>query len=155
MTGTGWTGGTGRTGWTGAGTGSGMLRRLLRAFEEAAPGEGLAQIADRLGIDRAEAADLAAYWVRKGRLRREEIGTPDCSGCFFASRGCATTCPDGSAGSSRPALVALTPVPRGEGSGRPAPQLPGSVAPYAVRTHPNALTRAGEVRRTDRPPGPP
>ncbi|MER5759981.1 FeoC-like transcriptional regulator [Streptomyces sp. NPDC002082] len=87
-----------------------MLRRLLRAFEEAAPGEGLAQIADRLGIDRAEAADLAAYWVRKGRLRREEIGTVDCSGCFFASRGC-TTCPDGStAAVPRPTLVALTPV---------------------------------------------
>lgn len=93
------------------GTGPGMLRRLLRAFEEAAPGEGLAQIADRLGIDRAEAADLAAYWVRKGRLRREEIGTVDCSGCFFASRGC-TTCPDGSTAVPRPTLVALTPVRR-------------------------------------------
>ncbi|MFE2307542.1 helix-turn-helix domain-containing protein [Streptomyces sp. NPDC059411] len=85
-----------------------MLRKVLRAFEEAAPGEGLAQIADRLGIGRAEAADLAAYWVRKGRLRREEIGAPDCSGCFFASRSC-TTCPGGSA-SVRPALVALSPV---------------------------------------------
>ncbi|MFE2284354.1 helix-turn-helix domain-containing protein [Streptomyces sp. NPDC059443] len=86
----------------------GMLSRLLRAFEEAAPGEGLAQIADRLGIGRAEAADLAAYWVRKGRLRREEIGAPDCSGCFFASRAC-TTCPGGSA-PARPVLVALSPV---------------------------------------------
>ncbi|MFI5765872.1 helix-turn-helix domain-containing protein [Streptomyces sp. NPDC051563] len=102
----------------GPGPGPSMLRRLLRAFEEAAPGEGLAQIADRLGFDRAEAADLAAYWVRKGRLRREEIGTVDCSGCFFASRGC-TTCPDDSA-APRPALVALTPVRR-PGPGTPAP----------------------------------
>ncbi|WP_405495850.1 hypothetical protein [Streptomyces sp. NBC_00096] len=86
----------------------GPLRRLLHAFEEAAPGEGLAQIADRLGIGRAEAADLAAYWVRKGRLTREEIGAPDCSGCFFASRSC-TTCPAGYA-SARPVLVGLSPV---------------------------------------------
>lgn len=64
------------------GSGPGMLRRLLRAFEEAAPGEGLPQIADRLGIDRAEAADLAAYWVRKGRLRREEIGGRDCGAAW-------------------------------------------------------------------------
>ncbi|MGW5402280.1 helix-turn-helix domain-containing protein [Streptomyces sp. NPDC003952] len=103
----------------GPGPGPGMLRRLLRAFEEAAPGEGLAQIADRLGIDRAEAADLAGYWVRKGRLRREEIGAVDCSGCFFASRGC-TTCPDDSAAAPRPALVALTPV-RPSRTGTPAP----------------------------------
>ncbi|MGW6710149.1 helix-turn-helix domain-containing protein [Streptomyces sp. NPDC054956] len=86
-----------------------MLRTLLRAFEEAAPGEGLAQIADRLGMGRAEAADLAAYWVRKGRLRREEIGAPDCSGCFFASRSC-TTCPSGGPAPARPALIALSPV---------------------------------------------
>lgn len=103
------TGGTGGTGGGTAGTGPGMLRRLLRAFEEAAPGEGLAQIADRLGLDRAEAAGMAGYWVRKGRLRREEIAAVDCSGCFFASRGC-TTCPDGSAAVPRPALVALIPV---------------------------------------------
>ncbi|MCX5409029.1 FeoC-like transcriptional regulator [Streptomyces sp. NBC_00335] len=93
------------------GSGPGMLRRLLRAFEEAAPGEGLPQIADRLGIDRAEAADLAAYWVRKGRLRREEIGGRDCGGCLAATRGC-TACPGGDApaASTRPVLVALTPV---------------------------------------------
>ncbi|MFZ3468522.1 helix-turn-helix domain-containing protein [Streptomyces sp. 4.24] len=108
--------------------GPGMLRRLLRAFEEATPGEGLAQIADRLGIDRAEAADLAAYWVRKGRLRREEIGAPDCGGCLAASRSC-TACPGGvpargpadgpgpAAGrgagpAARPVLVALSPVRR-------------------------------------------
>ncbi|WP_327308291.1 FeoC-like transcriptional regulator [Streptomyces sp. NBC_01298] len=98
-------------GGTGGGAGPGMLRRLLRAFEEAAPGEGLAQIADRLGLSRAEAADMAGYWVRKGRLRREEIGAVDCSGCFFASRGC-TACPDGSTAVPRPSLVALTPVRR-------------------------------------------
>lgn len=92
--------------------GPGMLRRLLRAFEEAAPGEGLGQIADRLGIDRAEAADLAAYWVRKGRLRREEIGGRDCGGCLAATRSC-TACPGGAAppASTRPVLVALTAVP--------------------------------------------
>ncbi|MFD5145745.1 helix-turn-helix domain-containing protein [Streptomyces sp. NPDC058401] len=103
--------GTGGTSGPGGGTAPGMLRRLLRAFEEAAPGEGLAQIADRLGLDRAEAADMARYWVRKGRLRREEIGAADCAGCFFTSRGC-TTCPDGSAqpASARPVLVALAPV---------------------------------------------
>ncbi|AWZ08510.1 MULTISPECIES: FeoC-like transcriptional regulator [unclassified Streptomyces] len=99
-----------------------MLRRLLRAFEEATPGEGLVQIADRLGIDRAEAADLAAYWVRKGRLRREEIGAPDCGGCLAASRSC-TACPGGAPGpgpaagrgagpAARPVLVALSPVRR-------------------------------------------
>lgn len=98
-----------------------MLRALLRAFEEAAPGEGLTQIADRLGLDRAEAAGMAGYWVRKGRLRREEIGTADCSGCFFASRGC-TTCPDTPAPTPRPSLIALTPVrpPRAEGAEGPA-----------------------------------
>lgn len=92
-------------------SGPGMLRRLLRAFEEAAPGEGLAQIADRLGIGRAEAADLAAYWVRKGRLRREEIGGRDCGGCLAATRSC-TTCPGGAAppASTRPVLIALAPV---------------------------------------------
>lgn len=92
-----------------------MLRRLLRAFEEAAPGEGLARIADRLGIGRAEAADLAAYWVRKGRLRREEIGGRDCGGCPAAARSC-TACPGsgpepgGTAATARPVLVALSPV---------------------------------------------
>ncbi|MCX4776392.1 helix-turn-helix domain-containing protein [Streptomyces sp. NBC_01264] len=108
-----------RVAGTGGGAGPGMLRRLLRAFEEAAPGEGLAQIADRLGIDLAEAADLAAYWVRKGRLRREEIGTVNCSGCFFASRGC-TTCPDDATAAPRSTLVALTPV---------RPPRPGTAAP--------------------------
>ncbi|MFF1415506.1 helix-turn-helix domain-containing protein [Streptomyces sp. NPDC058289] len=126
-------GATGTRGATGPGTGPGpgpgMLRRLLRAFEEAAPGEGLAQIADRLGIDRAEAADLAAYWVRKGRLRREEIGGRDCGGCLAATRSCAA-CPGGLLGgpgpepaSTRPVLVALTPVrpPRpGDPHNRPA-----------------------------------
>lgn len=125
----------------------GMLRRLLRAFEEAAPGEGLAQIADRLGIGRAEAADLAAYWVRKGRLRREEIGGRDCGGCLAASRSCAA-CPGsgpgpggpgvspgaargsgGAAASAGPVLVALSPV-------RPA-GLERPVSPE------------GPVRRTD------
>ncbi|MFZ3495628.1 helix-turn-helix domain-containing protein [Streptomyces sp. 5.8] len=110
--------GAGGAGGVTAGTGPGMLRRLLRAFEEAAPGEGLAQIADRLGIDRAEAADLAAYWVRKGRLRREEIGGRDCGGCAAATRAC-TACPGGIAppASTRPVLVGLTPVrhPRPEG----------------------------------------
>lgn len=100
------------------------LRRLLRAFEEAAPGEGLAQIADRLGIGRAEAADLAAYWVRKGRLRREELGAPDCSGCFFASRSC-NTCPSGSV-PARPALVALSPVHAADPPGPVSPARPVS-----------------------------
>lgn len=117
MSGTGGSGGAGGTGGVTAGTGPGMLRRLLRAFEEAAPGEGLAQIADRLGIDRAEAADLAAYWVRKGRLRREEIGGRDCGGCVAATRAC-TACPGGgpppgpgsAPASARPVLVALSPV---------------------------------------------
>ncbi|MFC9294854.1 FeoC-like transcriptional regulator [Streptomyces sp. NPDC057011] len=88
-------------------SGPGRLRRLLREFEEAAPGEGLPQIAARLGISPSEAADLAGYWVRKGRLKREEIGAPECDGCFFAGRGCATACPDGP---SRPALITLSPV---------------------------------------------
>ncbi|MFD7027493.1 FeoC-like transcriptional regulator [Streptomyces sp. NPDC059917] len=103
-------------GGPGGAAGPAMLRRLLREFEEAAPGEGLARIAARLGISTAEAAGLADYWVRKGRLKREEIGAPDCSGCFFASRGC-TTCPDDPGGASgrtgataRPVLVALSPV---------------------------------------------
>ncbi|MEV6950556.1 FeoC-like transcriptional regulator [Streptomyces sp. NPDC051183] len=103
-----------------AAQGPGMLRRLLREFEEAAPGEGLGQIAARLGISRAEAADLADYWVRKGRLRREELGAPDCAGCFFASRACPASGPAAPAagssapachsGPARPALVALSPV---------------------------------------------
>ncbi|MGW6945857.1 hypothetical protein [Streptomyces xanthophaeus] len=89
--------------------GPGMLRRLLREFEEAAPGERLPQIAARLGITPAEAADLAGYWVRKGRITREEIGAPDCDGCSFAARGCASSCP-APGGPSRPVLVALSPV---------------------------------------------
>ncbi|CAM5340589.1 hypothetical protein SAVIM338S_01056 [Streptomyces avidinii] len=112
------TSGTGRSPATGPATGPALLRGLLRAFEEAAPGEGLAQIADRLGIGRAEAADLAAYWVRKGRLRREEIGGRDCGGCPAVSRSC-TGCPSGGPGpaagpaagsATRPVLVALSPV---------------------------------------------
>ncbi|WP_330294982.1 helix-turn-helix domain-containing protein [Streptomyces sp. NBC_00503] len=104
-----------------------MLRRLLRAFEEAAPGEGLAQVADRLGIGRSEAADLAAYWVRKGRLRREEIGAPDCSGCSFASRSC-TTCPTASA-SPRPVLIALSPVRSADPARSEGPGSTGRVSP--------------------------
>ncbi|WP_443297147.1 hypothetical protein [Streptomyces sp. IBSNAI002] len=99
-----------------------MLRRLLREVEEAAPGEGLPRIAARLGISPAEAAELARYWVRKGRLKREEIGAPQCAGCFFATAGCASACTDppggpvrpGPSGPPRPVLVALSPV-RGEG----------------------------------------
>ncbi|MFJ7203571.1 FeoC-like transcriptional regulator [Streptomyces sp. NPDC098789] len=105
-------------GGRGGATGPGMLRRLLREVEEAAPGEGLARIAARLDISTAEAAGLADYWVRKGRLKREEIGAPDCSGCFFASRGC-TTCPDDPGATARPVLVALSPVRPG-GPVRPA-----------------------------------
>lgn len=94
------------------GPGPGMLRRLLAAFEDAAPGEGLAQIAARLGLTPAEAAGLADYWVRKGRLKREEIGAPQCDGCFFATRGCApAACPAGDkADPARPVLAALSPV---------------------------------------------
>ncbi|MFG2874348.1 hypothetical protein ACGFYU_04945 [Streptomyces sp. NPDC048337] len=65
------------------------------------------QLAARLGISPAEAAELAGYWVRKGRLKREEIGAPERDGCFFASRGCASSCPDGP---SRQVLIALSPV---------------------------------------------
>ncbi|MFD4247104.1 hypothetical protein ACFWP3_36775 [Streptomyces sp. NPDC058525] len=95
-----------------------MLRRLLREVEQAAPGEGLPQIAARLGISPAEAAELARYWVRKGRLKREEIGAPECAGCFFATAGCASACAGPAGGSGRPGpaspprpvLVALSPV---------------------------------------------
>ncbi|MER7761646.1 hypothetical protein [Streptomyces sp. NPDC097619] len=91
-----------------------LLRRALAAFEEAAPGEGLARIAGRLGVG---PADLAAYWVRKGRLVRREIGPPDCSGCFFAGRSC-TGCP--TAGGARgPVLVSFTPARPGPPSSAP------------------------------------
>lgn len=99
-----------------SGPGPGLLRRLLREFEEAAPGEGLPAIAARLGISRAEAADLAGYWVRKGRLKREEIGAPECDGCSFASPACKTACPSATGRGLPPApvLIALRPV-RGPG----------------------------------------
>ncbi|MEV7415868.1 FeoC-like transcriptional regulator [Streptomyces sp. NPDC089919] len=90
---------------------SDLLRRALAAFREAAPGEGLDAVAGRLGVGREEAADLAAYWVRKGRLRRTEIGTPDCAGCFFAARSC-TGCPTAPAA---PVVVAFSPVGREAG----------------------------------------
>ncbi|MEU9251888.1 hypothetical protein AB0D66_08605 [Streptomyces sp. NPDC048270] len=86
----------------------------------AAPGEGLPRIAARLGISPAEAAELARYWVRKGRLRREEIGAPEreeigapeCAGCSFAAAGCAAACagPFGATGPARPVPVAPSPV---------------------------------------------
>lgn len=90
----------------------GLLRALLRECEEAAPGEGLPAIASRLGISPAEAADLADYWVRKGRLKREEIGAPECDGCFFASAACKSACPSapGRGRPSAPVLIALSPV---------------------------------------------
>ncbi|WP_327251277.1 helix-turn-helix domain-containing protein [Streptomyces sp. NBC_01244] len=148
MSGTGAGSGPGAGCGPGAGSGPGMLRRLLRAFEEAPPGEGLAQIADRLGIDRAEAADLAAYWVRKGRLRREEIGGRDCGGCRAATRGC-TACPGGDAppASNRPVLVALAPV-RPPAAGAAAHLVAPAQARHRARCrfaydHVTAVIRAG------------
>ncbi|MFD6433334.1 FeoC-like transcriptional regulator [Streptomyces venezuelae] len=84
---------------------SGKLREFLREFEAAAPGVGLGALARRLGVSTAEASAMAQYWVRKGRIHQELVGAPDCSGCFFASRGC-TDCPPTAAGAP---LVRLTP----------------------------------------------
>ncbi|WP_327352696.1 FeoC-like transcriptional regulator [Streptomyces sp. NBC_01304] len=80
------------------------LRDFLREFEQAAPGMGLAVVARRLGVTLDEARAMADYWVRKGRIERELVGMPDCSGCVFASRAC-TDCPSVSGSSP---LVRLT-----------------------------------------------
>ncbi|MFC7307115.1 FeoC-like transcriptional regulator [Streptomyces monticola] len=80
------------------------LRDFLREFEQARPGMGLAVIARSLGITVDEARAMADHWVRKGRIEREFVGMPDCSGCVFVSRGC-TDCPSTSGGSP---LIRLT-----------------------------------------------
>ncbi|GGY16408.1 FeoC-like transcriptional regulator [Streptomyces xanthochromogenes] len=51
------------------------LRQVLAAIESAArTGAGLDSVARSLGLSRAEVDAMAEYWVRKGRLTREEIG---------------------------------------------------------------------------------
>ncbi|MFG2617578.1 FeoC-like transcriptional regulator [Streptomyces sp. NPDC048507] len=100
--------------------GPGLLRQFLREVERAAPGEGLPEIAARLGVAAAEAEALAGYWVRKGRLRRTALGVPDCGGCPLAARSCAPAERGGSCrAGAGPHLVALTPAanPAAPGAG--------------------------------------
>ncbi|MFJ9343234.1 FeoC-like transcriptional regulator [Streptomyces sp. NPDC101733] len=102
------------------------LRDFLREFERAAPGEGMAAIAERLGVSTAEAAALAAYWVRKGRLRREEIGGSDCSDCAVAAGRACGGCPSSAPGEGRgrATLVALSPVRHADRPAGAGPRTP-------------------------------
>ncbi|MGW8727971.1 FeoC-like transcriptional regulator [Streptomyces sp. NPDC055808] len=84
-----------------------LLRQVLAQIEDAArTGAGLDTVARALGLSRTEVDAMAEYWVREGRLTREEIGggcpTSGCGGCPIASSGC-TTAP----GRAAPRLVAL------------------------------------------------
>ncbi|MFE9537339.1 FeoC-like transcriptional regulator [Streptomyces sp. NPDC006691] len=86
-----------------------LLREVLARIESAArTGAGLDAVARSMGLSRSEVEAMAEYWVRKGRLTREEIGggcpPSGCGGCPIANSGCGT-------GGGRPAplLVALRP----------------------------------------------
>ncbi|MEV6048288.1 FeoC-like transcriptional regulator [Streptomyces xanthochromogenes] len=93
------------------------LRQVLAAIESAArTGAGLDSVARSLGLSRAEVDAMAEYWVRKGRLTREEIGggcpAAGCGGCPVARGACAT-----SGGRPAPLLIALRPRRSGESTG--------------------------------------
>ncbi|MGW2479248.1 FeoC-like transcriptional regulator [Streptomyces sp. NPDC001571] len=86
-----------------------LLREVLARIESAArTGAGLDAVARSLGLSRGEVDAMAEYWVRKGRLTREEIGggcpTSGCGGCPVANNGCGAN-----GGRPAPLLVALRP----------------------------------------------
>lgn len=61
------------------------LRRLLQEITEASGPVSLDQIARRIGVGTDEAEAMVGYWVRRGRLRVEDLapGCPatGCGGC--------------------------------------------------------------------------
>ncbi|MFE3192405.1 FeoC-like transcriptional regulator [Nocardia sp. NPDC059240] len=85
------------------------LRRVLAEITESRGEFSLDQVARRVGVSRDEAQAMVDYWVRKGRLSVEQIGSgcpsTGCGGC--AQTGCST-------GVKGPVLLAITPNPRRE-----------------------------------------
>ncbi|GAB0102082.1 hypothetical protein JMUB6875_10490 [Nocardia sp. JMUB6875] len=82
------------------------LRRVLAEITESRGDFSLDQIARRVGVSLDEAKAMVDYWVRKGRLSVEQIGSScpstGCGGCAQSS------CPTGDKG---PVLLAITPRP--------------------------------------------
>lgn len=85
------------------------LRRVLAEITESRGDFSLDQIARRVGVSLDEAKAMVDYWVRKGRLSVEQIG----SGCpSTGCGGCAeSSCPTGDQRDRGPVLLAITPRP--------------------------------------------
>ncbi|MBL1073561.1 hypothetical protein JK358_04070 [Nocardia sp. 2] len=83
------------------------LRQVLAEITAARGGVRLDDVARRVGVSRAEVDSMVEYWVRRGRLSTEAIG----SGC--PSDGCGTCPSTGSCGTAPvgPVLIAITPRP--------------------------------------------
>ncbi|MEC3952462.1 FeoC-like transcriptional regulator [Nocardia sp. CDC153] len=80
------------------------LRRVLAEITESRGDFNLDQVARTVGVSADEARAMVDYWVRKGRLSVEQIGsgcpTTGCGGCVRSA------CPSGTKG---PVLLAITP----------------------------------------------
>lgn len=83
-------------------SGAGPLRQVLAEITAARGNVDLAAIARRVGVSRDEVDSMVAYWVRKGRLAVEEIG----SGC--PSGGCGGCSATACGGARGPVLLAIT-----------------------------------------------
>lgn len=84
-----------------------LLREVLARVRTAAPGTGLDDIARGLGVTRDEVDAMVEYWVRRGELVVDELGSCSsggCGGCRFSAQdgGCYRPAPR-----SGPVLVAI------------------------------------------------
>lgn len=84
------------------------LRQVLTEIAGARGGVSLDDVARRVGVSRGEVESMVDYWVRKGRLSAEVVG----SGCpTDGCGGCASTDSCGTGPRQGPVLLAITTRP--------------------------------------------